>query len=222
MTGEYPDPSQRYAVCLSKFKEKREDGGDLVIKFRQDDEGYQRIVYAEVLIPDVPNTAGDFQTKEMVREFAYGFMANGFELDVDHDNVARDGLRVVESFIAREDDPDFLPGSWVVGVYVGDDEVWGKIRRGEINGFSWEGWVKSVPAELDMLADVSRFGRTEPDLGDGHTHDFFAVVDEDGRVIAGGTTETNGHSHIIRSHTFTEKAEGHSHIFNIVKGEGGI
>lgn len=214
----------RFSDCLAKFRRglTRSEERDTIIKFREDDDGYQRIVYAEVLIPDVPNTAGDFQTKEMVREFAYGFMVSGFDLDVDHDNVARADLKVVESFIARDDDPDFIPGSWVVGVYVGDDEVWQKIRNGEINGYSWEGWVKAIQAEVDMLADVSRFGRTEKDLKDGHTHEFVAIVDDAGRVVAGGTTEVNGHSHTIRSHTFTEKADGHSHIFNIVKGEGGI
>lgn len=210
--------------CVEKFKrgQEGEDRTEAVIKFREDDEGYQRIVYAEVLIPDVPNTAGDFHTKQMVREFAHGFMVAGFDLDVDHDNVVRQDLKVVESFIARDDDPDFIPGSWVVGVYVGDDEVWEQIRRGEINGYSWEGWVKAIQAEVEMLADVSRYGRTEADMGDGHTHEFVAIVDDDGRVVAGGTTEVNGHSHTIRSHTFTEKTDGHSHIFNIIKGEGGI
>ena len=216
--------TETFLACVDKVRRgfARGEGRDTVIKFREDEDGYQRIVYAEVLIPDVPNTAGDFHTKKMVRDFAFGFMVSGFDLDVDHDNVSRSDLKVVESFIARDDDPDFIPGSWVVGVYVGDDEVWNQIRRGEINGYSWEGYVKTIQAELEMLADVSRYGRTEKDLDDGHTHEFVAIVDDNGRVVAGGTTEVNGHSHTIRSHTFTEKSDGHSHIFNIVKGEGGI
>lgn len=205
--------------CLAHREDEEERG---TFRFRKDDEGYQRIVYAEVIIPDVPNTAGDFHTKDSVRDFAYGFMVTGFDLDVDHDNVVRGALKVVESFIAREDDPDFIPGSWVVGVYVGDDDVWEQIRRGEINGYSWEGFVKFLEAEVEMLADVSRAGRTEADMVDGHTHEFVAIVDGSGRVIAGGTTEVDGHSHTIRSHTFTESADGHSHIFNIVQGDGGI
>jgi len=211
------------AEIFRKCDASREDDEETgVFHFRQDADGYQRMVYAEVIIPDVPNTAGDFHTKESVRDFAYGFMVSGFDLDIDHDNVARGDLKVIESFIARDDDPDFIPGSWVVGVYVGDDEVWEAIRSGEINGYSWEGMIKYLEAEVEMLADVSRYGRTEKDLTDGHTHEFVAIVDANGRVTAGGTTEVNGHSHTIRSHTFTESADGHSHIFNIVVGDGGI
>lgn len=210
----------RYLVEVEGNVATRADGTPIL--FPQDKEGLQRIVYAEVLIPDVPNVFGDFHTKEMVRDFAYGFMSEGFGLDVNHDNVVRADLSVVESFIARKDDPDFIEGSWVVGVYVGDDEVWQMVRNGDITGFSWEGYVLMVPGELEMAGDFTRIGSTEPDIGDGHTHEFFAILDDDGRVIAGGTTETDGHSHLIRSHTFTEKAENHSHIYNLVIGEGGI
>lgn len=200
-----------------------EDNEVTIRLFKKDEEGYERLVFAEVIIPDVPNSHGDIHTRESVKEFAYGFMLNRFGVDVDHDEQdLSDSLTVVETFIARDGDPDFIPGSWVVGMYIGDDVVWNSIRSGEINGYSYQAWVEALPVDVTIQADVTRFGRTQPDLQDGHTHDFFAMIDTEGRLIAGGTTVTNGHSHIIRRHTFTEKEFGHSHIFNIVKGAGGI
>jgi hypothetical protein len=191
--------------------------------FKKDEEGFERIVFAEVIIPDALNSHGDLHTRESVKEFAYSFMLNKFGVDVDHDEEdVSDSLTVVESFIVRDGDPDFIPGAWVVGMYIGDDEVWQAIRNGELNGYSYQAWVEALPIDVTVQADVTRFGTTQPDLEDGHTHEFFAMLDTEGYLIAGGTTETNGHSHMIRRHTFTEKEAGHSHIFNIVKGVGGI
>ena len=71
---------------------------------------------------------------------AYGFMQKGItdHIDLNHDGV-HCGAVVVESFIAREGDPDFIPGSWVVGVHVPDNDTWNLIKTGELNGFSLEG-----------------------------------------------------------------------------------
>ena len=197
--------------------------GSVAFKVKKDEEGFERIVYAEVIIPDSLNTYGDFHTRESVREFAYGFMLNGFGVDVDHDEVdLSESLQVVESFIAREGDQDFIQGAWVVGMYVGDDTVWQRIRNGELNGYSYQAWVNGLDVEVEVPDQITRFGQTQPSLDDGHVHDFFILTNEDLNIFAGGTTEVNGHTHDIRRHTFTEKADEHSHIFNFVQGIGGL
>lgn len=233
MVKEYPDSDQRYAVCNSKLSERSDedpygeiepgaDIGAVVRLFKRDEEGYERVVFAEVIIPDVPNVYGDFHTADSVKEFAYGFMLSGFGVDVRHEEVNIDSLVVVESFIAREGDPDFIQGAWVIGMYIGDDDTWEQIRNGDLNGFSYQALVNALPISIEVPDQITRTGETEPDLEDGHTHTYVVVLDDDGRVIAGGTSETDGHSHTIRNHTFTEKEDGHSHIFNFVKGEGGL
>lgn len=181
------------------------------------DQEYERIVFAEVLIPDTPNSYGDFHTKESVREAAYLFMRTGFGVDIGHDNVDVSSQVIpVESFIARENDPDFIVGSWVLGFYVGDDDIWQKILDGELNGFSYEAFVRFFPVELimDMSGPIS--GVTGPNLYDRHVHDFYVVV-TDGEIVSGGTTVTNGHSHTISRTTITDEADGHTHIFNFIR-----
>jgi len=238
MVKDYPDQSQRAAICYSEYSKRKKKGDlfynkepeniDIVeenreIRFiKKDDQGFYRIVYAEVIIPNSINVEGDFHTEESVREFAYGFALNGYGLDIGHDNYDREDIYPVEYFIARENDPDFVPGSWVVGLYIGNDDIWQQIMNNELNGYSYEALVKSLPIEISVPSDATRYGVTEPNLYDGHVHNFFVILDDDGRVIVGGTDEQEGHSHLIRYHTFTEEFDGHVHTFNFVKGEGGI
>lgn len=185
-------------------------------------DGWERVVFAEVLIPDSTNVYGDFHTKESVKEFAYGFMKQGFGFEVTHDSIDRTGdLYVVESFIARPGDPDFIEGAWVVGSYIADDDLWQSVLSGEYNGYSYQATVQYLDVDMVMPLDRVRVGVTEPDLEDGHVHDFVVILDDDGRPIAGGTRDTGGHVHAIRSHTFTEVSAGHNHLYNFVEGREG-
>lgn len=198
------------------------EADDGIRLFMRDAEGYERVVFAELIIPDVLNTYGDLHTRESVKEFAYGFMLTGFGIDVEHDEIDRPSLSVVESFIAREGDPDFIEGSWVMGVHVGDDDLWGQVCSGTLNGFSYQGWVSGLWVEVAVSDQVTRYGTTQPDMYDGHTHGFFVLLTAEGSVIGGGTTSSEGHIHVISNHTFTQETENHIHIFNHVTGIGGL
>lgn len=189
---------------------------------QKDEQGFERIVFAEVLLPDSPNTYGDLHTRESIREFAYGFMINGFAIDIDHDNESRQDVYILESFIARDGDPDFVEGSWVVAMYVENDQIWEDVLSGELTGYSYEAFVSAMPVEVQVPDEATRYGQTEKDPYDGHTHDFFVWIDEYGVPSFGGTTESNGHTHTISGNTRTDVAFSHRHIFNIVEGKGGI
>ncbi len=194
--------------------------GKLVVR---DDTGpvWERVVFAEVLVPNVANVYSDYWTEIAVRDAAYEFMKQGFGIDVEHDNVdisGYNGARVVESFIAREGDPDFIKGAWVVGLYIADDALWEQVLSGEINGFSYEAGVLMQPATLEILDDGIRTGITEPSIEDGHTHDFMVMVGADNRPKSGGTSYTVDHHHDIKRHTVTEEANGHVHRYNLVSG----
>lgn len=189
---------------------------------QKDEQGFERIVFAEVLLPDTPNTHGDIHTMESIREFAYGFMINGFAIDVDHDNEARQDIYILESFIAREGDTTFVEGSWVVAMYVENDEIWQDVLDGEITGYSWEAFINTLPVEVQMADSSTRFGNTEADPYDGHTHEYFVWVDLYGVPTFGGTTESNGHTHTISGNVRTDVSFSHRHIINIVEGAGGI
>lgn len=201
-------------VYPTEVEEDTSSSRRLVVR---DGDGFERLVFGEVLVPEVPNVCGDFHTVDSVREFAYKFMTRGFGVNVEHDNpdVSGQQLHVVESFIAREGDPDFTVGSWVVGVHVLDDELWGKILDKEINGFSYEAFVAMLPVEVIVDEAMTSSGTTEPDPFDGHTHTFFVQLDDNGRPITGATSVSNGHSHNITTHTVTDEMFSHSHIYNI-------
>lgn len=191
--------------------------------FVKDSEGMDRVVFAEMLIPNVMDVFGDIYTSDSIKEFAYGFMMNAVGIDIDHDNLDRSNvLTIVESFLVREGDQDFIQGSWVIGMHIDDDDVWDSIVAGELNGFSYEAMMNVLQVQVEMPVDTWRTGTTQPDILDDHTHEFFILLDGEGRVTSGGTSETNGHSHLIRSHTFTESSDYHSHIFNFIQGVGGL
>ncbi len=189
---------------------------------RADSPVWERVVFAEVLIPETPNVYGDYWTREAIKEAAYEFMRVGFGIDVDHDNVDVTGsVYVVETFIVRPGDPDFIEGAWVVAMKIEDDDLWGKVLNNEINGYSYEALIAFLHGTLRMEDDGVRTGYTEPDLEDGHVHAFMVVVDETNRPVSGGTDETNGHSHTITRHTVTDTAAGHTHRYNLVSGKEG-
>lgn len=190
----------------------------------RNDREWERVVFAEVLIPEVPNVFNDYWTREGIKRAAYAFMMQGFGIDVEHDNVDVSGLgaAVVESFIARANDPDgFIEGSWVVGMKILDDNLWQAILDGQINGYSYEALVEFFSAFITYVDDGIRQGVTEPDPNDGHTHEFVVMVDASNRPVDGGTAEANGHSHVISTHTVTDEANGHVHRYNLVQGKDG-
>jgi len=187
------------------------------MKFRVDENGYERIVLAEVLTPDTVNVYGDFHTKNSVKQFAYSFAMTGYGMDVEHDNIDRsNSLVVVESFIARPGDPDFTLGSWVVGVHIRDNDIWNDILEGSIVGYSYEAMVNFLQVIVEMPEEKVVSGITEPDLYDGHIHKYVVILDDDRRVISGSTDEVNNHAHPITMNTYTDTVQSHKHIYNVL------
>ena len=115
----------------------------------------KRLVYAEVYVPDVPDAHGHEMTAVEIEKMAHNFLANArtMMIDLNHDNDTGYGCAMVESFIARAGDPDYVPGAWVACVFVGNDKIWKAIKDGDITGFSFEGrgYVSEVPDPLGAL-----------------------------------------------------------------------
>lgn len=94
----------------------------------------RRIVYGEVLAPDVPDAQGDVVRAEEIEQAAHRFMAGGGLVGAMHSRFEGVG-RVVESFVARPGDGTFTPGAWVLGVQL-SDEAWRAVQDGILTGFS--------------------------------------------------------------------------------------
>ncbi|QIG76977.1 DNA methyltransferase/prohead protease protein [Rhizobium phage RHph_Y1_11] len=187
------------------------------IKKAEDD---QRLVFAEVYAPDKLDSQKDFASAEVIRKAAYDFLANARVLNVDtnHDRVPN-GSVVVESFIAREGDPDFIPGSWVIGVYVPSDDVWAMVKSGELNGFSLDGTGIRTETEITLVLPEVLKGRTTKAGDDDHDHEFIVWLDKDGNFIGGMTDEgPDGSKHEIIAGTVTEVSKNHKHLFSYVEG----
>lgn len=176
----------------------------------------QQIAFAEVYAPGLPDSDGEFMDEDTIRKMAYDFMHDlGLKnIDVGHNNEKQDAC-VVESFIARKGDPDFLAGSWVVGVHIADPELWGKVKKGEINGFSIEAMVVKEPHILEMDIPPVISGTTSK-ADDGHEHQFFVTYDVNGNLVGGKTSSVNGHYHEIKRGTATELTSGHNHRFSFL------
>lgn len=193
------------------------DDPDVRLVVREDKQ-WEKYVMAELLIPDVVNNWGDIYTRESIRRFAEAYAEKGYGMDINHDNedVNKTKCYVVESFIARAGDPDFVEGSWVLGVKVIDDDLWNDILDDTINGFSYEAMVKATAVTFEGLENVQVFGTTEPHPIDGHTHDYLILLDLFNNPLEGATSETDGHSHRITAHTVTEVDSGHNHRFQVM------
>lgn len=173
----------------------------------------KRIVYGEVYAPYVLDTYAEFMYPDDIEKMAHRFMRLDLSktIDTSHDNVPN-GSYPVETFIAREGDPDYTPGAWVMGVKIEGEDTWQRVLRGELNGFSFQSLV--VPKLVEVVYEVIRdhVGETEP-AADDHTHTYFVTLDEQGLVVGGYTDNVDGHSHRIGRASVTAEAEGHNHRF---------
>lgn len=172
----------------------------------------KRIAYGVVYAPDVPDAHGEWMNAEDIELMAHRFLAEGRVRDIDTEHDLQDnGSVVVESFIAREGDPDFPVGAWVLGVHIPDDEKWEQVKKGEIGGFSMYGLAYADEAELtiELPDDGLLWGHTLEH--DGHTHQFVVKFDENGQLLGGETDEVDGHRHTITRGTVTEPAGAFAH-----------
>lgn len=177
----------------------------------------QRMVWAEVYAPSRPDVDGEYMSAETIRKMAYDF-ARDLRLksvDVEHDNSVAENVAIVETFIARKGDPDFIADAWVVGMHINDDQLWADVKAGKINGFSVEALVTKSPKMVEIEIPDEVVGKTS--LEQDHDHQFMVKYSEQGRFLGGQTTPgPDGHVHLIARGTITEETNGHQHRFSSV------
>lgn len=188
---------------------------------KNDEQSPYHYVEGVVYTPLQVDSHGDTISPYDVETMAHDFVANGFvkQIDTQHDNVLN-GAEVVESFIARKDDPDYPEGSWVLKVRMTEDNpIWEEIKKGTFNGFSLQAFAKRLPQTV--LVDIARIAVGETELNSDvedtpvHKHEFYVELDSNGKVTLAATSETFAHTHAITTLTATEKSGGHSHRFFI-------
>jgi hypothetical protein len=98
-------------------------------------------------------------TKETIRELAEGFLMNNNHIQntEQHDNQI-DGIKLIFSYIVEnEHDPiitkygyDVPIGTWVVSYKIENEDIRNKIKSGEINGISIEGYLSEKFSKMNV------------------------------------------------------------------------
>lgn len=104
--------------------------------------------------PLVEDAHGDFMTEEEITKAAYWYAKNGSGTDVQHSFEAEEGVAVVENWIAKADfeidGESIKKGTWLITAEVQNNEIWDKISKGEITGFSMGGQGKYSGKDVDL------------------------------------------------------------------------
>ena len=117
----------------------------------------KRILMGAALVPDKKILRKDAEgedyfiyfSKDTVRKASELFLSNGNQNNstLEH-QVPIDGMSVVESWLVEDEKKDKsrkygfeVPvGTWMVSMKVYNDEIWSKVKAGEVKGFSIEGY----------------------------------------------------------------------------------
>ena len=141
-------------------------------------------------------------SKETIRKASQLFLKKSNQSNATIEHAKKiDGMTVVESWIVEDTKKDksalyefnVPEGTWMIAMKVDNDEVWKKVKDGEIKGFSIEGYFAEkveaskqefkfvvIDDELAIIDDRTAYSTKEKalkvakDIGcDGfHTHDF--------------------------------------------------
>ncbi len=139
----------------------------------------QQKVWSVVLEPWKVDSQGDWITPAEIEKAAHNWLENYGKHGLSHKGAPNPQIRPVESYIAPADfmlgEQPVTKGSWVVGTHILDADIWQRVEKGELNGFSIQGFGK----------------RKQRTLKEAVTNDPFAVskagaraffTDEDGKV----------------------------------------
>lgn len=141
-------------VALSKEK-------PLQILLEKED---KHIIVGCALVPDKPiyRRDGDEEfyiqfSKETIEKLAHSYLANDriYSFSTDHKDVA-DDVYIIETWLktsendkSKDYDLDVPIGSWMVMAKVENDEIWNRIKEGELQGFSIEAFVNLDEIKLN-------------------------------------------------------------------------
>jgi DNA adenine methylase len=109
----------------------------------------ERFVLGIVLEPEVVDAQGDIYSAEEIRAAAHRFMEDFGGLGLMHRLRVNGQVKVLESFLAPTDfvvgDLAVRKGTWLLAVRVLSDELWERVKTGDLTGFSIGGSARRVP-----------------------------------------------------------------------------
>lgn len=122
------------------------DQVDIRVPLWKDDA--KQIVYGVVLVPDQVDSQGDVVSKAEIEKAAHSFLVRSRKHDVQHSDQPAQ-VETVESYVAPQDmevgGQKVVKGSWVMAVHVSDPDVWQKVQKRDLDGFSIGGTGERIP-----------------------------------------------------------------------------
>lgn len=114
----------------------------------------ERFVLGIVLEPtkelNKPDSQGDIYSADEVRTAADKFMEEYQQIGVQHKEMTK-AVKILRNWITLEDctinGQAVAKGTWLLGVRVQDDDLWSKVKKGEITAFSIGGKANREPVE---------------------------------------------------------------------------
>ncbi len=137
---------------------------------------YGRIIKADtashfvtgiVYEPMVEDSQGNYMTEEEIVKAFLWYTKNGDKVDIQHsfEPLAKSAVEVVENWIAKADfelnGETIKKGTWLMTVEVTDPNVWDKIQKGEITGFSMGGVGHYSEEDVDLSTIEKESGGKE-------------------------------------------------------------
>jgi len=112
----------------------------------------ERYVLGVVLVPEQVDAQGDVYSQQEVRQAAHRFMEEFGGIGLMHQLRVNDQVKVLESYLAPVDfelgDVAVPKGTWLLAVRVLSDELWARVRTGELTGFSIGGTARRLPEPM--------------------------------------------------------------------------
>jgi site-specific DNA-adenine methylase len=109
----------------------------------------ERFVLGVVLEPEVVDAQGDIYSAEEVRQAAHRFMEEFGGLGLMHRFRVNGDVKILESYLAPSDfefgDTKVRKGTWLLAVRIIEDELWERVKDGQLTGFSIGGSARRVP-----------------------------------------------------------------------------
>ena len=180
----------------------------------------RRLLYGVVFEPNRMTSHGHYIDQDELVNMAHTFMQTqdvNKVVDIHHLKMPV-GASVVESFIARKNDPDFPAGAWVLGIKIHDNDLWQRVLDGEIKAFSATVLHTLDVNDVDVFRYAVQTGRTSDT--DNHSHVYWLEVDPETGEKRGVTDVVDGHYHVVsyESTTNADSATGrHTHAINIAE-----
>lgn len=145
--GEIPIPREDQPTIDPTFTEKVLAKGFSIFKTAE-----ERFVLGIVLEPtkelNKPDSQGDIYSAAEVAKAADNFMEQYQQIGVQHKEMT-EKVKILRNWITLEDTTiDGQPvakGTWILGVRVQDDDLWQKVKDGEITAFSIGGKANREP-----------------------------------------------------------------------------